>query len=80
MLETQFIKKLQQKSEATKKIVMWFGVFFTMAAIFTFWILTFPSQIPSAAESNAATNLKKELPTTFNSLKYQVSEFFNLFK
>lgn len=80
MLETQFIKKLQQKSEATKKIVMWFGIFFVMAAIFTFWLITFPSQTQNVAEDDAAANLKKELPAAFNSLKSQVNELFNLFK
>lgn len=74
------IKNLQNKPEPVKRVIMWFGVFFVMTAIFTFWLLTFPSQIPNDAESVAASNFKKELPTTFNSLKSHVNELFNLFK
>ena len=79
-MENKFFKNLQNKPEPIKKTIMWFGVFFVMAAIFIFWLMTFPSQIPSVEENDETANLKKELPTVFNSLKSQAGEIFNLLK
>ncbi len=44
-----------------------------MAVIFAFWILTFPSQIPTTKNDIAANNLKKELPGVWQSLKGQLN-------
>lgn len=74
-----FLKNLQNKPEPVKRLIMWFGVFLAMTAIFTFWILTFPSQIPNTAESSdAAASLKRELPTVWQTLKTQINNLQNL--
>lgn len=78
MLETQFIKKLQQKPESIKHIVMWSGVFLIMTVIFTFWLVTFPSQIPSSENNEAADNIKKELPGIWQELKNQFNNLTNM--
>ena len=80
MLETQFIKKLQQKPEAAKKAMMWFGVFSVMAVIFMFWLLTFPSSIPAAENNEATVNLSKELPNVWQSLSGQYNDLKNLWQ
>lgn len=78
MLETQFIKKLQQKPESIKHIVMWSGIFLIMTIIFTFWLITFPSQIQSSENNEAADNIKKELPNIWQTMKEQVNNLSNL--
>ena len=57
---------------------MWFGVFFVMSAIFMFWILTFPSQIPASENDEAVNNLKTELPGIWQSLGEQFNDLKNL--
>ena len=52
---------------------MWFGVFFTMAIIFTFWLITFPSRIPITTSDPATENIKKELPGILETIKEQYS-------
>ena len=74
----EFLKNLQNKPESIKKTIMLFGIFFIMLAIFGFWLLTFPSQIPKAEDSEAAANLKKELPSAWQTLKSQVNSLQNL--
>ena len=76
-----FLKNIQNKPEPVKKVVMWFGVFFVMAMIFVFWLMTFPSQIPSAEENNeVVNNLQKELPGVWQSLEGQISELKHLWQ
>ncbi len=73
MLNRHLIKNLQNKPENFKRVVMWIGVASTMTAIFAFWLLTFPSQIPPKSEENeAAANLKKELPGIWQTFKNQL--------
>lgn len=80
MLKNQFINKLQQKPETTKKAIMLFGIFFIMLAIFFFWLFTFPSQIPKTEDNEATANLKKELPNVWQTLKSQVNSLQNLWQ
>ena len=75
-----FINNLQNKPEPVKRLIMWFGVFFVMSMIFTFWLLTFPSQIPSAQENEATQNLKRELPTVWQGLKGQFNDLKNVWR
>ncbi len=74
------IENLQNKPEPVKRLIMWFGVFFVMTAIFMFWLLIFPSQIPASENDEAVTNLKKELPGVWQSLKGQLNELKNLWQ
>lgn len=78
MLETQFIKKIQQKPEPIKHIIMWSGIFFIMSVIFTFWLITFPSQIQPSENNEAVDNIKKELPGIWQELKNQFNNLSNL--
>jgi len=75
-----FIQNLQNKPELVKKLTMWLGVFLVMVAIFVFWLLTFPSQIPNAQENEATQNLKQELPTAWQSLKEQFNDLKDLWQ
>ncbi|KKS43840.1 hypothetical protein A2127_00380 [Candidatus Jorgensenbacteria bacterium GWC1_48_12] len=75
-----FIQNLQNKPEPVKKLTMWLGVFLVMVAIFVFWLLTFPSQIPNAQENEATQNLKQELPTAWQSLKEQFNDLKDLWQ
>jgi len=49
-----------------------------MIAIFTFWILTFPSQIQKTKDDEVATNLKKELPSVWQTFKSQIDNLQEL--
>ena len=51
-----------------------------MILIFTFWLLTFPSQIPATKNDEATANLKKELPGVWQSLKGQINDLENLWQ
>ena len=77
-MENKFIQNLQNKPEGFKKTIMWVGVLLTMAIIFTFWLLTFPSQIQKTEENEATSNLKKELPSAWQTLKTQVNNLQEL--
>jgi len=77
---TKFIQNLQNKPETVKKSIMWIGIFFIMVAIFTFWLLTFPSQIQKTKDNEAAANLKKELPSVWQILKTQINNLQNLWQ
>jgi len=77
---TEFLKNLQNKPEATKKTIMWIFVFFIMIIIFSFWLLTFPSQIPKTGDNEATANLKKELPDVWQTLKTQINTLQNLWQ
>ncbi len=76
----EFLKNLRNKPESFKRVVMWVSIIFIMLVIFTFWLLTFPSQIPKTKDKDneAAANLKKELPNVWQTLKSQVNNFQNL--
>ena len=74
----RLIENLQNKPESVKRLIMWFGIFTVMAAIFTFWLLTFPSQIPASENNETANNLKKELPGVWQSLKRQVNDLIDM--
>ncbi|MCX6813928.1 MAG: hypothetical protein NT078_01815 [Candidatus Azambacteria bacterium] len=76
----RLIQNLQNKPEPTKKMIMWIGIFFIMTAIFTFWLLTFPSQIPKTKDDEATANLKKELPSVWQTLKTQINNLQNLWQ
>lgn len=75
-----FFKNLQSKSEPTKKTIMWISILFIMIAIFTFWLLTFPSQIQKTGDNEVTTNLKKELPGVWQTLKTQINNLQNLWR
>lgn len=75
---TEFFKNLQNKPEPFKKMIMWIGIFFIMTAIFTFWLLTFPSPVPKTKDNEATANLKKELPSVWQTLKTQINNLQNL--
>jgi len=51
-----------------------------MIAIFTFWLLTFPSQIQKTGDDEATANLKKELPSVWQTLKTQINNLQNLWQ
>ena len=78
MLNHRLIKNLQNKPEGFKRIVMWISIIFIMIAIFTFWILTFPSQIQKTKDDEVATNLKKELPSVWQTFKSQIDNLQEL--
>jgi len=77
---TEFLKNLQDKPETVKKSIMWIGILFIMTAIFTFWLLTFPSQIQKTEDNEATANLKKELPSVWQTLKTQINNLQNLWQ
>lgn len=74
----KLIENLQNKSESAKHLIMWFGVFLIMAVIFTFWLVTFPSQIPQAENDKAGDKIRKELPGIWQELKNQFNNFKSL--
>ena len=78
MLNHRLIKNLQNKPEGFKRVVMWISIIFIMIAIFTFWILTFPSQIQKTGDDEATANLKKELPSVWQTLKSQIDNLQEL--
>ena len=78
MLNHRLIKNLQNKPEGFKRVVMWISILFIMIAIFTFWILTFPSQIQKTKDDEVATNLKKELPSVWQTFKSQIDNLQEL--
>jgi len=57
---------------------MWIGILFIMTAIFTFWLLTFPSSIPKTEDNQIAANLKNELPSVWQTFKSQINNIQNL--
>lgn len=73
-----FINNLQNKSEPAKHVIMWFGVFLIMSVIFTFWLITFPSQIPRQENDKAGEKIRKELPGIWEKLKGQFNNLKNL--
>lgn len=76
----KLIESLQNRPEPVKRLIMWFGVFFVMAVIFTFWLLTFPARVSAPESSEAALNLNKELPGVWQSLKGQFNDLKNLWQ
>jgi len=76
----KLIENLQNKPEPFKKMIMWIGILFIMIAIFTFWLLTFPSQIQKTKDDEATANLKKELPSVWQTLKTQINNLQNLWR
>ena len=73
-----FLKNLQNKSESVKHLIMWSGIFLIMSVIFTFWLVTFPSQVPTLENNESADNLKKELPSIWQAFKEQFNSLNNL--
>ncbi|MEK7198072.1 MAG: hypothetical protein AAB648_01245 [Patescibacteria group bacterium] len=49
-----------------------------MSVIFTFWLVTFPSQVPTLENNESADNLKKELPSIWQAFKEQFNSLNNL--
>lgn len=81
MLENQFIKKLQEKPESVKHMIMWTATLFIMVLIFTFWVWNFSNEISrsnSAAEVPAPENIS-QLPSAWQSLKSQFENLTRLF-
>ena len=78
MQQNNFIKKIQGQPEHVKKVIMWIGILFIMTAIFTFWLLTFPSSIPKTEDNQIAANLKNELPSVWQTFKSQINNIQNL--
>ncbi|MDO8676225.1 MAG: hypothetical protein Q7K16_01035 [Candidatus Azambacteria bacterium] len=76
----RILENVQTKPDAMKHIVMWVGIFLIMTAIFSFWLLTFSWQVSQTAENSSASELKKELPSVFNSLKSQTGLLFETMK
>ena len=76
----EFLKNLQNKPEATKKMIMWTSICFIMLAIFVFWLLTFPSQTQKIGDNEATADLKKELPGVWQSIKDQVNNLQDLWQ
>lgn len=59
---------------------MWIGVFSVMIVIFIFWLMTFPSQIPKIEDNEVTANLKKELPSVWQTFKSQINNLQNLWQ
>lgn len=76
----QILENIRNKSDAVKHTVMWVGIFLIMTTIFGFWLMTFPWQTSQTAEDNSTLELKKELPSVFNSLKSQAGLLFETIK
>jgi hypothetical protein len=76
----KLIENLQNKPEPFKKMIMWIVILFIMIAIFTFWLLTFPSQIQKTGDDEATVNLKKELPSVWQTFKTQINNLQNLWQ
>ncbi len=76
----RLLENIQNKSDAVKHIVMWVGIFLIMTTIFGFWLLTFSRQVSQTAEDESAFEIKKELPSVFNSLKSQAGLLFEVVK
>jgi hypothetical protein len=75
-----FIKNLQSKPNHTKNAIMWFSIIIIMSAIFTFWIMTFSSQLPASETNESTEKFQKDLPSVWESLKNQVNEIKNLWQ
>lgn len=76
----RLLENIRNKSDAVKHIVMWIGIFLIMTTIFSFWLLTFSRQVSQTVEDESASELKKELPSVFNSLKSQANLLFETLK
>lgn len=74
----EFIKNLQNKPEPVKKTIMWTAVFVIMIIIFSFWLVTFSSQVQNSGKDETATVLKKELPSAWQALKLQINSIKDL--
>jgi len=74
----EFLKNLQNKPEPIKKTIMWLGVAVIMIVIFGVWILTFSGRTTPVAENPGLSNLKKEMPGVWQTLKSQVNSLKNL--
>ncbi len=61
-------------------MIMWIGIIFIMTAIFIFWLLTFPLPIQKTEDNEATANLKKELPSIWQTLKTQTNNLQNLWQ
>lgn len=84
MLENQFIKKLQEKPEPVKHVIMWTATLFIMVSIFAFWVWNFSRELgqnaasPEEAPSSQAAG--QSLPSVWGTFKTQADNFFDLFK
>lgn len=76
----RLLENIRNKSDAVKHSIMWVGIFLIMTTIFSFWLLTFSRQVSQTAEDESASELKKELPSVFNSLKSQANLIFEILK
>ena len=74
------LENFQNKSDALKHIIMWVGIFLIMTTIFGFWLLTFSWQVSQTTKDESTFEIKKELPSVFNSLKSQVNLLFEIGK
>ena len=87
-----FLEKLRQRPEEQKTIILWAAVIVCMTVIFVFWLISLNSSIreslnkqqeTSSAASQAMNKideLKKDLPTLWQSLTAGFSSVLNLGK
>jgi len=63
------IKKIQKKPRSTRVLILWLASFFVMGIIVVIWLLSFSQSFePKEVE-------KSELPSLFESLKKDFSDF-----
>lgn len=84
MLKNQFIKKLQEKPEPVKHMIMWTVTLFIMIFIFAFWVWNFSRTINQSAGaserelSSKASNMA--LPSAWSAFKGQANSLFDLLR
>lgn len=88
---TDFLEKLQQKPRPMRVLIMWIGVAIFMAGFFVLWIATsdFNADNQKIAVPNgnkietgikSFSEIRKEVPTLWQSLTAGVSDLFKLEK
>lgn len=82
MLESRFVKKLQEKPEPVKHAIMWTATIFIMVLIFAFWIWNFSRTIDQNAEASrqelSPQASGQPLPSAWAAFKSQSKNFFDL--
>ena len=84
MLDNQFVKKLQEKPEPVKHIIMWAAVSIVMILVFGLWLWNFSKIINQPNElsevSPPAQSQTSSLPSTWSTFKSQFKNILDLLK
>ncbi len=83
-----FLEKLQDKPRHIKVAILWTGVAVFMTAVFVFWVWTLDinrssekiSSLKEAAEIKSLSEIKKEAPSLWQSLKAGAADMLESLK